>query len=497
MPARGSVGLPAVVADAPLRGSGITLPLVVALTVYAAALARGSGLLGDPDPYLHVAAGRWILSHHAVPHVDPFSHSMAGRPWVAHEWLAEVATAWLYDHAGWSALVFVTAILFAAALTILVVALRRYVETPYAIIAAIAAWGLCLPHLLARPHVFALPLLVLWTARLVAARADERTPSPWLAVLMVPWANLHGSYMFGLGLAALIAGEAVFEADNWRIALGRTARWGGFIVLALLATVATPHGLSGLVLPIELMRMDTALARINEWQSPNFQQIHPLELWLMLVLLAVLQLGLRLPITRILMLLVLLHMALTHQRHAGILGLAAPLLVAPALAAQLRRLRDSEIGRSVRALGGRIGSTAPRAAALSLATVAAIAVIALRNPSPQPAGRYTPVQAVAAARAHGVTGPVLNDSTFGGYLIFVGIAPFLDGRFDMYGDAFIKRDGDLAQLPALLAEYRIGWTLVHAQGQRAVLLDHLPGWRRLYADDIAVVHVRDGTMRVR
>jgi hypothetical protein len=23
------------------------------------------------------------------------------------------------------------------------------------------------------------------------------------------------------------------------------------------------------------------------------------------------------------------------------------------------------------------------------------------------------------------------------------------------------------------------------------LLDHLPGWRRLYADDIAVVHVRD------
>jgi hypothetical protein len=24
-----------------------------------------------------------------------------------------------------------------------------------------------------------------------------------------------------------------------------------------------------------------------------------------------------------------------------------------------------------------------------------------------------------------------------------------------------------------------------------MLLDHLPGWRRLYADDIAVVHVRE------
>jgi hypothetical protein len=33
--------------------------------------------------------------------------------------------------------------------------------------------------------------------------------------------------------------------------------------------------------------------------------------------------------------------------------------------------------------------------------------------------------------------------------------------------------------------------LLHPKTPAVVLLDHLPGWRRLYADDIAVVHVRE------
>ena len=46
------------------------------------------------------------------------------------------------------------------------------------------------------------------------------------------------------------------------------------------------------------------------------------------------------------------------------------------------------------------------------------------------------------------------------------------------------------QLPELLDQYGIAWTLIAPERPAAVLLDHLPGWRRLYADDVAVVHVR-------
>jgi len=45
------------------------------------------------------------------------------------------------------------------------------------------------------------------------------------------------------------------------------------------------------------------------------------------------------------------------------------------------------------------------------------------------------------------------------------------------------------------SEYRTTWTLLPPNRPAVVLLDHLPGWRRLYADDVAVVHVREDRRR--
>ena len=53
--------------------------------------------------------------------------------------------------------------------------------------------------------------------------------------------------------------------------------------------------------------------------------------------LAALSGGWRLPPTRVLILLLLLHMALRHGRYAELLGLVGPLLLAPALGPQLAR----------------------------------------------------------------------------------------------------------------------------------------------------------------
>jgi hypothetical protein len=44
-------------------------------------------------------------------------------------------------------------------------------------------------------------------------------------------------------------------------------------------------------------------------------------------------------------------------------------------------------------------------------------------------------------------------------------------------------------LPELLSDNGIAWTIFSPQTPAAVLMDHLAGWRRLYADSAAVVHV--------
>src|SRR5262249_35303481 len=161
-------------------------------------------------------------------------------------------------------------------LALLVALLLRYLPPSAAVVAAIGAWGLCLAHLDARPHVFGLLLLVIWLGVLVDARHEERAPVPALALLMVPWANLHGGFSGGLVVAALLAGEAMFEAADMPSLLRAARGWGLFIAIALLAAVATPSGISGLLLSFDLMRMPFALSMISEWKSPDFQYPQPL-----------------------------------------------------------------------------------------------------------------------------------------------------------------------------------------------------------------------------
>jgi hypothetical protein len=91
---------------------------------------------------------------------------------------------------------------------------------------------------------------------------------------------------------------------------------------------------------------------------------------------------------------------------------------------------------------------------------------------------------------------VFHEYGWGGFLIYRGIAPFIDGRAEMYGDDFMKTYVEAIELrtsdalPKLLDRYHVRWTLLPPGMPAVALLDHLPGWRRLYADDTAVVHVR-------
>ena len=74
--------------------------------------------------------------------------------------------------------------------------------------------------------------------------------------------------------------------------------------------------------------------------------------------------------------------------------------------------------------------------------------------------------------------------------------PFIDGRADMYGDAMLGlyrklAAGDPQAIEDALKRYRIAWTIFEPDTAIVAALDREPGWRRLYADRFAVVHMRD------
>jgi hypothetical protein len=102
-----------------------------------------------------------------------------------------------------------------------------------------------------------------------------------------------------------------------------------------------------------------------------------------------------------------------------------------------------------------------------------------------------------SARAAGLLDqPVLNAFDFGGYLILSGVPVFVDGRADFFGSEFLNRYLDAVllrragALEAVLGEGKIGWTLLQPGTPAILLLDRLPGWERIHADAVAVVHRR-------
>src|ERR1041384_4397441 len=97
----------------------LPLPLLVGGVLYVVMLAQAPKLLGDPDTYSHLALGRWIIAHGAVPTVDPFSLTMAGQPWLAFEWLSEVIYTLAYDVAGWAGIALLAAVLIALTFALL------------------------------------------------------------------------------------------------------------------------------------------------------------------------------------------------------------------------------------------------------------------------------------------------------------------------------------------------------------------------------------------
>jgi hypothetical protein len=472
--------------------------LVVAVAAFLKALPGARWLLADPDTDMHVTAGNWILAHHALPFHDPFSNSMPGAHWVVHEWLAELVLALTYDALGWWGLVFLSAGCFALAIALLTRWLMKRLDPLIALVVVALSFVLLLPHLLARPHLLAEPLVVAWCAGLFAARDAGRAPSVLLLPLMTIWANLHAGYMVGVALTGFLGGEAVLAATSSAMRWSEIRRWGGFTFLALLAAALTPNGLDGLLLPLSFMDKSVMYASIIEWKSANFDSFGPIELWILLLIAGGWGLGLKLPLPRLALVVGITHMTLAHARHMDLIATVCPLAMAAPLSAQIRALFA---GQPVSALRQRIAALArpTERAGLAAAMGAIVAICALfaAHPLVRDDGATRPGAALAAAERLHLDGPVFNAQPFGGYLIFRGIKPFIDGRMEMYGEAFLSRyikagSGEQTVLDETLQQYAITWTMLEPADGAVAVLDHKPGWRRVYRDDYAVIHMRTG-----
>jgi hypothetical protein len=463
---------------------------VAAICIGYAIVLFARRALNDGDSYWHIAAGFWMLAHHSIPHADPFSYTFAGAPWNAHEWLSELIMALAYQTGAWDGILVLFAAAAATTCGALAVYLARWMDQPAAAVLFVLGIACTGSSLLARPHLLALTVLALWTIGILNAKDKGAAPSLMLLPLITAWANLHGSFVFGLALVAPIALEAVVETEPpQRLATAR--RWALFLAAAIGASLATPNGWHGLLFPFHLINM-AINANIAEWAPTSFRTFQPLEGALVALLYVAFTRNVRLPIGRLAILIGLLCLSLAHARHQMIAGIVGAIILAKPLGQALANTDR-------RVVEGKAIQVDKRWIGMGVVCIALLTTIRFTHPLERSDDPVSPITALDHVPRELLNEPVLNSYDFGGYLIFRHVRPFIDGRADLYGDGFISAyiaalATNRSALEQTIDKYGIRWALLAAGSPAVATLSSLPHWRRRYADNVAAVFERDASM---
>ncbi len=263
--------------------SGTTV-VALAVAVLWAWLVRQP--LWHTDLWGHLAYGRLIVENGRLPLSEPFLEYSVDIPLVNVAWLSQVAGYVVIRLSGVAGLQLVYATLVAACAVLTVAPVcwpgrvggDPGIGHPRAAVAGAAVFlAVGWQQLeIIRPQLAG---LVCFTAlgAVVDRPGRSRGRTTAVVVLMVAWANLHGSFVVGwLLLAAHVVGR-VF--DRWQ----RTGRWDSVrgdgmvwlrcrhLVLGVLATLLTPRGI-GLPAAVWEISRHPNLQDLVEWQPLQFAQ---------------------------------------------------------------------------------------------------------------------------------------------------------------------------------------------------------------------------------
>lgn len=220
------------VEEARMRSSLRQEMLAVLLLVLALSYAFVAGLqtVGDFDVGWQLAAGRYVVQHHAIPSTDVFTFTAQGQPWI-YPPLSGVLFYLLYGIAGVSALSVFNAVACAGAV-LLCIDRRR----PLSAVLAIFAVPILASRTQPRADAFTVLLFAAFLRIAWTQMRTGRAPLWLLPILMIAWVNLHLGFVAGLGI---LIGYAAAEIASWargesmaRTRLQRAAPWMGLTVLA-------------------------------------------------------------------------------------------------------------------------------------------------------------------------------------------------------------------------------------------------------------------------
>lgn len=477
-------------------GKVFSFPVVLGALLVVLTVLTVRGRFNDPDMWWHLKTGEIIWNTHSIPRVDVFSYTAAGQPWTAQEWLSELTIYGAYRLGGYTGLMLwlcVAGSLVVLAGYLLSALYSRNVKVAF--LGGLIVWFFGTVGFAIRPHLIGYLMLI---GELLVLHLGRTRDGRWffaLPALFALWINFHSSFVFGLIVLGIVLACSFLEFEcgllvsrRWdRDARKTLAIASGFSLAALFLN---PIGPTLIWYPINVMATQQLnIASVAEWQPLPADDMRA---WALLGLAALIFLvpvmrRIEIQLDELCAIALAFALAVQHQRMLFVFAL----LVAPVVCRLLCGpwiLYEPDRDRVV-----------PNAVVIALALLTiVIGFPSSRNLSEQVVNS-NPVGALNFIKRSGLSGRMLNEYVYGGYLIWA--APehkvFIDGRADLYDPAGILaqygRWATVKEDPRLLLDrYGIRLCLLSKDHPMAHVMPTLTGWRAVYIDSASMVFARKG-----
>ena len=461
------------------------------------------------DPWWHLATGRWIFQHLAIPRVDPFSFTMLGKPWIDLAWLFQILEFVVYEIFGFHGLVALKVVIVLLAFYFLYRLLVFFTENLYLVFGVLLlTLSIAQARFMVRPHLLAFLWVVLFLYLFHLYFNEGRL---WqvllLTVVYVLWVNTHGSFVVAPFLVGVFLFGALLERWRWQVkeitSDPSVRRIGVIFLVVILASLCNPYGFKYVTFALFSHRGmgQEATRYIAEWHRMSFYRLftfNPLTrigqiallFWVTFLLIVVnlFQRNLR-AFTHIAIFSLMLYLSLKHGRFAALAGF----VLAPSIVCLYSQVADD----------------------LSLDFLRVLSLIVLIFPiiflvfrlvpsrldSPElgrAVSRNYPHGVVKFIREYDLRGNMFNKYGYGGFLIW-NLYPqcrvFIDGRTPTVYPAdfywvyrMVYKDKGLFK--DLASEYNINIVIEKSDSSIAKYLAKDNRWRLVFFDEVTTLFLR-------
>lgn len=262
--------------------------MLMICAVWMTVVIYDSGRAVGNDGFWHMAFGRWMYQHKAVPFYAIGAWGGEKLPWVPQEWLFQFLMYFTcrdnMNLAWW-----ITSILFLGCFLLIAVKSGLMKDVSH----HMAGFGIFLYcfifaglfFMVPRPQIVSMMFLVLYCLLLEKMTYEEKVPvKQWieLVFLCILWANVHAgtmilSYLIPIGVIFCFKLSekipAIRNKFDCRIPAKYDTRYSVAALLAIASAFCTPNGLKGFLYPMQSMGDDLMLEVVREWQMPDFNDV--------------------------------------------------------------------------------------------------------------------------------------------------------------------------------------------------------------------------------